>query len=162
MEEQYVRYLSDFMEWDQLDHAAEWILHEENIGEYLSIDKTSLSQGEFYTIVTNKDARGQKGSIVAMVHGTDAETVSKVLEKIPLRKRRKVKEVTLDMAASMQKIVRQCFPKARQVTDRFHVQQLAFEALQELQIKHRWEVIDQENKEMDFCKKKIKHLSQIF
>jgi hypothetical protein len=32
------------------------------------------------------------------------------------------KEVTLDMAHSMRKIVRSCFPKSKRVIDRFHVQ----------------------------------------
>ncbi|WP_458250304.1 transposase, partial [Flavobacterium psychrophilum] len=31
------------------------------------------------------------------------------------------------------------------VTDRFHVQKLATEALQEIRIKYRWQAIDQEN-----------------
>jgi hypothetical protein len=35
------------------------------MGEYLSIDETSLSHGELYTILTNKKAKGKKGSIVA-------------------------------------------------------------------------------------------------
>lgn len=42
-------------------------------------------------------------------------------------------------------ISKRCFPKATRVTDRFHVQQLATEALQEIRIKHRWEALDNEN-----------------
>ena len=38
-----------------------------------------------------------------------------------------------------------CFPLATQVTDRFHVQQLATEAVQEIRIKYRWQAIDEEN-----------------
>jgi transposase len=37
------------------------------------------------------------------------------------------------------------FPKAIQVTDRFHVQKLALESLQEIRIKHRWEAMDIES-----------------
>ena len=33
-----------------------------------------------------------------------------------------------------------------------HVQQLAYEALQDIRIKHRWEAIDHENKEIELCK----------
>lgn len=87
-----------------------------------------------------------------MIKGTESETVSTVLKKISERTRHKVKEVTLDMAASMQKIVKSCFPKAQQVTDRFHVQKLAYDALQQLRIDHRWEAIDQENNEISVCK----------
>lgn len=58
---------------------------------------------------------------------------------IPYRERAKVKEMTLDMANSMKTIARKCFLKAVQVTDRFHVQKLALEALQNIRIKHRWD-----------------------
>ncbi|WP_289024664.1 transposase, partial [uncultured Salegentibacter sp.] len=64
----------------------------------------------------------------------------------------KVKEITLDMAHSMKHIAKVCFPKAIQVTDRFHVQKLAIEALQELRIKYRWEAIDQENEQIKQAK----------
>jgi transposase len=87
-----------------------------------------------------------------MVKGCESENVSKILKKISKYKRHKVKEVTLDMAASMQKIVTDCFPRAEQVTDRFHVQKLAFDALQEIRIAHRWDAIDQENKEYKLAK----------
>ncbi len=127
-------------------------MFEENIGERLSIDETSLSQGELYTIVTNKSGRGKKGALVAMIKGVDSDVVLEILRKIPIRKRNKVKEITLDMAATMQRIAKRAFPKAQQVTDRFHVQRLAVEALQELRIKHRWEALDNENAEIDLCK----------
>ena len=53
----------------------------------------------------------------------------------------------------MAQTARRCFPNAVQVTDRFHVQQLASEALQEIRIQHRWEAIDNDNVEMDNAKK---------
>ncbi len=125
----------------------------ENIGRYLSIDETSLSQGELYTIITNKEANGQKGSILAILKGVNSdEIVSILLRKIPLEKRRIVKEVTLDMAGSMNQIVSKVFTKATKVTDRFHVQKLAYDALQEIRIKYRWEAIAQENEEMNLAK----------
>ena len=42
----------------------------------------------------------------------------------------------------MKTIAKTCFPKAIQVTDRFHVQKLALDALQDIRIKYRWEAID--------------------
>jgi len=117
-----------------LPHAEEWILFEDNLGPWISIDETALSQGELYTVVTNKEAKGQKGTIVAIIKGTQSEKVRAVLEKIPLRKRNKVNEVTLDMAANMETIARHSFPNAKLVTDRFHVQKLAYDALQEMRI----------------------------
>lgn len=126
----------------------------ENMGKYLSIDETSLSKGELYTIITNKKAKGKKGAIVAILAGTKAEPIIEQLLKIPKTLRDKVKEITLDMAHSMKIIVKKCFPKATQVTDRFHVQKLALEALQDIRIKHRWEAIDLENEQIKQAKTK--------
>jgi transposase len=152
LEEQYRDHLSNFHEWDQLPHATEWILFENNVGPYLSIDETALSQGELYTVITNKEAKGRKGALVAMIKGTNSDVVRKILEKIPIRKRKKVREITLDMAPSMEKIARYSFPKAVLVTDRFHVQKLAYDAVQEMRIQYRWEAIEQENKEIELAK----------
>lgn len=99
-----------------------------------------------YTLLTNKDKRGQKGSIVGIFKGTKAEEIICLIkENISEELRNIVKEVTLDMAGSMNLIVRKCFLKAEATTDRFHVQQLANDAVQELRIKYRWDVINDEN-----------------
>lgn len=148
----YREHLSDFTRWNQRSHATKWLLYPQNLGSHLSIDETSLSNGELYTILTNKAAKGGKGSIVAIVAGTKAEEVIKVLRKIPESKRKKVKEVTLDMAGSMGQIVKRCFAKAVRVIDRFHVQRLAMDALQELRIQHRWQAIEVENEALEQAK----------
>jgi transposase len=113
-----------------------------------------LSNGELYTIVTNKSAKGKKGAILAMIKGTKATTIIKILSKIPVSKRNKVEEVTLDMAANMGLIVKHSFAKAVRVIDRFHVQKLATEAIQEIRIKHRWSAIDKENDAIQYARKK--------
>jgi transposase len=64
------------------------------------------------------------------------------------------------MAASMNLIARRCFPNAVLVTDRFHVQKLALEAVQELRIKHRWEAIDRENEAIEKAKRHKKAYRQ--
>lgn len=51
----------------------------------------------------------------------------------------------------MARIVRRSFPNAKLVSDRFHVQQLANDALREIRIKHRWDAIEKENMEMDLA-----------
>lgn len=150
--QQYKEHLSDYNSWPMRPHADEWMVFPKNIGSHLSIDETSLSNGELYTILTNKAARGKKGVLVAMVKGTRAEDVVDALKIIPLRERRKVREITLDMAQSMGQIVKQCFPKATRVIDRFHVQKLAYDALQEIRIKHRWDAIDEETNAIDNAK----------
>lgn len=152
LQQQYKDHIGDYRSWNQRGHAAEWMLFADNIGKRLSMDETCLSNGELYTIVTNKEAKGRKGSIVAMIKGTQADQITAVLHKIPEQYRRKVEEVTLDMAGSMNLAVRRSFPNAHHVTDRFHVQQLAFEAVQELRIKYRWEALDEENRQVGTAK----------
>ena len=125
-----------------------------NLGPHLSLDETAFSNGDLYTIITNKSAKGKKGAIVAMVKGTKAEVVIKTLNKIPLKQRKKVMEVTLDMAGNMGLIVKKSFPNATLVIDRFHVQKLALDALQEIRIKHRWEAIDAENDAIEIARSK--------
>lgn len=151
-EKQYKEVLSGFRQWDQLEHADEWLLFPENVGPRLAIDESSLSNGELYTFVTNRDAQTRERSLVAVVAGTRSEDVIEVLQRIDEEARYAVEEVTLDLSDSMRKIVRTAFPKASRVIDRFHVQKLACEAVQELRIKHRWDAIQEANDEMEEAK----------
>jgi hypothetical protein len=83
LQRQYKDYLSDFKAWDQKEYAKEWLLFAHNLGSHLSLDETAFSNGDLYTILTNKKAKGKKGALVAMVKGTKAETVVGILHKIP-------------------------------------------------------------------------------
>ena len=148
LQSQYKDHLSDFQNWDQRAHAQEYILYPKNMGYHLCIDETALSKGDLYTILINRDKRGRKGSIIAVIQGTKTDDIIAVLTKMPQELRNQVKEITLDMAGSMQKIAKTCFPRAMQVIDRFHVQKLVYEAVQELRITYRWQVIKEENKAM--------------
>jgi transposase len=85
---QYKDYFSDFKTWNQKSHAKDWLLFAKNLGSNLSLDETAFSNGDLYTILTNKKATGRKGAIRAMVKGTKAETVIKILEKIPKKQRK--------------------------------------------------------------------------
>ena len=46
---QYKEKISDYRNWDQLEHAHDYLLYPENIGENLSLDETCLSNGDVYT-----------------------------------------------------------------------------------------------------------------
>jgi len=48
--------LSEFKQWEAKSHSKDWLLFSENIGGFLLIDETTLSNGELYTILTNKKA----------------------------------------------------------------------------------------------------------
>ncbi len=105
-----------------------------------------------YTFLTNKDGHGGPGTLVAVVHGTKSETVIAVLEMIGARLRNKVEEITLDLSSSMMLIARTVFPKARITNDRFHVQKLYYDALDDLRIAFRWMARDLENDEIKRCR----------
>ncbi|PIZ01151.1 DDE transposase [bacterium (Candidatus Howlettbacteria) CG_4_10_14_0_8_um_filter_40_9] len=152
-EKQYKNHLSGFKDWDQLEHADEWLLFSDNIGKRMSIDEVAVSNGELYTIITNKNACGGKGSLASILSGTKASSIVPILTKIPLEKRNTVEEVTLDMSHSMDAIVRNTFPKSTIVIDRFHVQKLVSEAVQEIRIELRREALKEENESIRLARK---------
>jgi transposase len=135
------------------------LIYPQNIGENLGIDELSLSKGELYTFVTNKSGKGKKKTLVAVIKGTKSQDIIDVLNKIPLDKRKLVKEITLDMANNMQLASRMCFPESSLVTDRFHVVKLVLDALQHQRIKLRWEAIEKENQAIKQAKEQgIKYI----
>lgn len=148
----YKKKVSGFDTWNQKEHASDFLIFPENIGPNLSIDELSLSKGELYTFVTNKDGKGKSGTLVAVIMGTKAEEIKNVLEEISLEKRNLVKEVTLDMAKNMALGVKRVFSNAILVTDRFHVVKLALDSLQHIRVKLRWEEMDNENNALSALK----------
>ena len=119
LRKQYKEKISDYRNWDQLEHAHDYLLYPENIGENLSLDETCLSNGDVYTILTNKAAKGRKGALVAMVRGVATDAVSGILRRLPHRKRLSVKTVTTDLSSAMMLTVRKVFPAAKLINDRF-------------------------------------------
>ena len=119
----YKEHLSGFDDWEQKEHADEWVLLEKNMGERQSIDETMLHH-DLFTFLSNKDGHCKKGTLVAAVKGTTVADVTKHLDKIPEESRKKVREVTMDFSDSMAGIVRKEFPQAEIVIDLFHVMQL--------------------------------------
>ena len=73
-----------------------------------------------------------------MVAGTKSEKVCEALDRTD---EQKCEKVTLYLSDSMRKIVRHSFPKAKRVIDRFHVQKLACDAVQQMRIDYRWRAI---------------------
>lgn len=128
--------MSGYRSWKKLSHAEEWLVFYKNIGPHVSIDETSLSDGELYTIVSNKDAHGGKGAIIAIVKGIKVETVVNALQHILWFERFGILEVTMDFSESMHFIVKQSFSYATITIDRFHVQKDCCEAMQQFRVKY--------------------------
>ena len=160
-EKQYKDHLSGYSSWNQKEHAEKWILFPQNIGSNLSIDEVAVTNGEIYTIVTNKIAKGGKGALVAIVEGTKAKDVNLVLARMPIESRHTVTEVTLDMSNAMDAIIRSSFPKASIVTDRFHVQQLVGEAVQDIRTSARRDALKEENAAIVSAKKELRRYEPV-
>ena len=157
LQRHYKWLISGYKEWNQLEHAEDYLIYPENITPFLSIDEVSLSKGELYTFVTNKNTNVRnKKSVVAIINGTESKVIQTVLEKLPIAQRNQVKEVSMDMARNMGLAVKNSFPKADIVIDRFHVVRLVMDAMQHLRVSFRWEAIEQENEAIKKTKEKGK------
>lgn len=107
-----------------------------------------MSNGDVYTILTNKSAQGRKGAIVGIVKGMSSDVVSSIFRRLPHNSRIQVKTITTDLSSAMMLTARKCFPAAKLINDRFHVQQLMSEAVDQIRIRLRWQVLDEENKKI--------------
>lgn len=145
--------MSGFKDWDQKSHAMDYLIFTENMGKRLSIDEVSLTNGELFTFVTNKDGHGKNGTLVASIKGTLSKDICAVLDRIPISLRNLVQETTLDMARNMESAIARSFPNSKLVTDRFHVVKLVIDALQHLRVTHRWNEIAKENDAIAAAKK---------
>lgn len=163
LQKHYKHEVSGYHQWEQKHHAEDYLIFPENITESISIDEVSLSKGELYTIVTNKNTKCQnKKSIIAIINGTESKTIEEVLLKLPLEIRNKVKEISLDMAPNMALASRNCFTKSSLVIDRFHVVRLACDAMQHIRTQLRWKVIDEENEAIKKAKEQgLKYKAEI-
>ena len=149
--------VSGYPDWEGMRRTrysrTPYIAFPENCGPNLSIDETSLSKDELFTIVTNKDAHGGPGTLVAMLYGVKVTEIVAVLEEsIPAWRRIKVKEVTCDLSSAMMESVRISFPQALVTNDRFHVQQIFNEAMDGLRIEIRHQVRKDEATVQEMCR----------
>jgi transposase len=123
----------------------------------MAIDETGLINGELYTILINKQAKGKNGALAAIVKGTKSSIITRAItEKVSFEKLIKIKEITLDLSNSMDWTVRQIAPNGLHTYDRFHVQKIVTEAVQSLRIKLRWKAIEEEDDEQALKAKELK------
>lgn len=145
VERYYKFHLSDFKTWVQRGHAVDWVLLAKNLGKRCSIDETMLC-GEVYTILSNKDGHGGRGSIIAIVKGTKAEVVSMIIKKMAEEERARVTEITMDFSDSMYSIATACFPNATIVIDCFHIVQRLCESLESMRLKFKRQAVVEDKK----------------
>lgn len=105
------------------------IFRPEHIDEFLSIDEKHIN-GQFYTIITN----AKTGKVILL-----CSTIRSSELKICLNKfgdlLNKVCFVTLDLSPTFEKVVKENFPQAIQIADKFHVIKNGIEAVQAIRIR---------------------------
>ena len=112
----------------------------------MAIDETGLIDGELYTIVINKEAKGRKGALAAIIKGTKSSIITRAIqENVSFERLVKIKEITLDLANTMDWTARQIAPNAIRTYDRFHVQQVVSDVVQTIRVELRWKALEEEN-----------------
>lgn len=113
-------------------------IFKENLSDSIGIDECAIFSGDFYTIILNKKAGNKKGSIIAMIEGTKSSKIINALDKkINIFDKIAIKDVTIDLGSAVEWIARDIGVNAEIIYDRFHVEKLVFDALQNLRIHYR-------------------------
>ena len=103
-----------------------------NFGAEMSMDDKNIG-GIGYIIFRNKVT----GKIALMISTTKLHIVKKILYKLPSSVSFGVKKVTRDMAGGYDWMIRELFPCAVQIADKFHVIKHALDALQDVRVRYR-------------------------
>jgi transposase len=98
----------------------------------LSLDEFARrkGQGHFVTILTDLE----KSSLLEVIDSHKSDDIIAVLKQQPLAMRESVEEVCVDMWGGFPKVIREVFPNAKIVVDRFHVQKLVNKALNKIRL----------------------------
>ncbi len=95
---------------------------------FIGVDELSYRKHHRYlTVVVDHE----RGKVVWMKEGKNADTLKAFFDELGEERRAKLEVVTADMSAAYTKAVRESIPHAQIVYDRFHVQKLVGEALDE-------------------------------
>ena len=96
---------------------------------HIGVDELSYRRHhEYVTVVVD-----HRTSRVVWVHpGKNADTLKLFFEKLGKERGEKLEAVTIDMSGAYIKAITEASPKAQIIFDRFHVQRLAHEALDEV------------------------------
>ncbi len=120
------------------------ILKPENFGNNMAIDDKNIG-GEGYTVFSNKDT----SKIAVLAQTTKVSELTKILQKVSVKIRYAVKTISKDLAENYDWIARTLFLNATRIDDKFHVLKLGFEALQDVRVRYRQEVLTVERKKRE-------------
>lgn len=105
------------------------IFRPEYIDDFLSIDEKHIN-GQFYTVIAN----AKTGKVILLCSTIKPDELKICLNKFG-NELDKVRFVTLDLSPSFEKVVKDNFPYAIQIADKFHVIKNGIEALQAIRIR---------------------------
>lgn len=99
----------------------------------LSLDEFSKRKGhgKFATVLTDLDT----SSLLEVIDSHKSEDIITVLKLIPQALRDQVEEVSVDMWGGFPKVIKEVFPNANTIIDRFHVQKLINKNLNSIRLK---------------------------
>ena len=98
----------------------------------MSLDEFSRRKGKgrFATVLTDLD----KSSLLEVVDSHKSDDIIAILNQQPESMRASVKEVCIDMWGGFPKVIKEVFPNAAIVIDRFHVMKLVNKSLNRLRL----------------------------
>jgi transposase len=123
------------------------ILRPEHLGEHMAIDEKQVGE-EFYTILSNRTT----GKIALAAQTLRSSDLMQLMQPFNL-KHYSVKSITRDLAPNYDWFCRQAFPNAMHVADKFHVVRLLIEAVQDVRIRYRQELLSERRKAYEEHKK---------
>lgn len=99
----------------------------------LSLDEFSKRKGhgKFATVLTDLDT----SSLLEVIDSHKSDDIITVLKLIPQALRDQVEEVSVDMWGGFPKVIKEVFPNANTIIDRFHVQKLINKNLNSIRLK---------------------------
>lgn len=109
----------------------------------IGVDELSYRRHHQYvTVVVDHE----RGAVVWAREGKDAATLRAFFEELGKERCAKLEAVTLDLSAAYIKAVTEASPEARLIFDRFHVQRLAHDALDQVR-RQQWRAADADDRD---------------
>lgn len=122
------------LSWDQVHgiykHQCEGLKKNWSEVKRLGMDEISKRKGHksFVTVLGDMD----KGKLIDVIDSHEQKEIIEALMQQALEVREKVEEVSVDMWGGFPEIIEKVFPKAKIVTDRFHVMKAVNEELNKI------------------------------
>lgn len=128
----------------------------ENFGPDMALDDKGIG-GEGYSVLSNRTT----GKIALLIQTVKAGILIKILNRLPAGILFKVRTLSKDLAPGFDWVARTVFMNAVRIGDKFHVLRLAFEALQDVRVYYRQEILSAERRDRERLKQKERERKEI-